>query len=225
MTGRPGRFIVLEGGEGAGKSGVAAFLADALVQLDHEIVLTREPGGTPEGLALRALLVSDGAPRWDASAELLLMAASRVQHVVQIIRPAMAAGKIVICDRYVGSTLAYQGGGRGLSRDFIRDVHDATTGGLWPDLTLLLDIDPTIGLARSRKRLAEIDSIETRFEGLDLDFHRRVRASFLADAERDPGRTILIDASQPQADVQAAALSALLIKKDGRNQIFDIQES
>ncbi len=225
MTRHPGRFVVLEGGEGAGKSGVAAFLADALAPLGYDVLLTREPGGTPEGLALRALLVSDAAPDWDPAAELLLMAAARVQHVRQIIRPALATGKIVICDRYVGSTLAYQGAGRGVLPDFIRAVHEATTDSLWPDLTLLLDIDPTIGLARSRRRLADNASDETRFEGLDLAFHRRVRASFLADLKRDPARSVLIDASQPQADVQAAALSALFIKKDGRNQIFDIQES
>ena len=205
-----GIWLTLEGGEGSGKSGVVAHIAQALRGLGHDVLATREPGGTPEGQALRSLLLSADAPAWDPAAELLLMGAARVQHVRRVIAPALASGIIVVCDRYVGSTIAYQGAGRGLPERLIRDIHAGTTGDAWPDLTILLDIDPVIGLARSRRRLSDDAVDEGRFEDLDLDFHRRVRASFLDQAARDPGRTIVVDAARAQGDVMADALQAAL---------------
>jgi dTMP kinase len=204
-----GRFICFEGGEGAGKSSALVHVADHLWQLGHRVVMTREPGGTPEGTALRALLLASDGPAWEPAAEHLLMAAARIQHVQRVIRPAMAEGAIVICDRFVASTLAYQGAGRGLSADFILKVHAQTTGDLWPDLTLVFDVDPAIGLARSRKRLSDTALDEGRFEGVERDFHDRVRQSFLAQAAEAPERHVVIDAGGPQADVLARAIKAI----------------
>jgi dTMP kinase len=198
----PGRFIVVEGGDGAGKGGVVASLAAALADAGHPVLTTREPGGTPEGLQLRALLLSEAGPVWEQEAELLLMTAARVQHVRRVIKPAMAAGTVVVCDRFVGSTLAYQGAGRGLPAALILDLHRRLVDDVWPDLTIVLDVDPAVGLARSRRRLAADGRDEGRFEDLDLAFHQRVRQSFLDQAAAHPARTAVVDAAQPLAQVQ-----------------------
>ncbi len=202
------RFIVLEGGEGAGKTGLLAFLADALAKSGHDVLQTREPGGTPEGLELRALLLADRGLDWDPGAELLMMTAARLQHVKHVIAPALADGRVVLCDRFIGSTLAYQGAGRGFSADLIRHLHKDFVGGLMPDITILLDIDPEIGLRRSRARLQQQHQDEGRFEALTLDFHRRVRQSFLSQAGAG---TIVVDAGQAQEHVQAEVLRRLLL--------------
>ncbi len=196
-------FIVFEGGEGAGKTTAMAAVA---AQLGERALVTREPGGTPEGLALRALLLADDAPDWDPTAELLLMVAARVQHVARVIRPALAAGRVVLCDRFVGSTLAYQGAGRGLDSGFILDLHRQAVG-LLPDLTVVLDVDPRVGLLRSERRLAASGQDEGRFEGLDLAFHARVRESFLTQAANL--RSVVIDAAAPAADVEQAVMDAV----------------
>jgi dTMP kinase len=192
-----GRFIVFEGGDGAGKGSALAAVAAALTAEGHAVLTTREPGGTAEGLELRALLLSAAGSVWDQGSELLLMTAARVQHVKRVIRPALAAGGIVLCDRFVGSTLAYQGGGRGLPLSLIRDLHRIFVDDLWPDLTVLMDVDAAMGLGRSRARLAGVGADEGRFEALDLHFHERVRAAFLDQAEAAAGAAIVIDASRP----------------------------
>jgi dTMP kinase len=192
-----GRFIVFEGGDGAGKGSALAAVAAALTADGHAVLTTREPGGTAEGLELRALLLSAAGSVWDQGSELLLMTAARVQHVKRVIRPALAAGGIVLCDRFVGSTLAYQGGGRGLPLSLIRDLHRIFVDDLWPDLTVLMDVDAAMGLGRSRARLAGVGADEGRFEALDLHFHERVRAAFLDQAEAAAGAAIVIDASRP----------------------------
>jgi dTMP kinase len=197
-------FLVFEGGEGAGKTTSMAALAARLQQDGHDVLLTREPGGTPEGMALRGLLLSTEGPAWDRGAELLLMVAARVQHVKTLIRPALRAGKTVLCDRFVGSTLAYQGAGHGLPKDLILDLHRRLVGDLWPDLTILLDVDPRIGLARSAGRLRRDRLDEGRFETLDLAFHDRVRAAFLAQAAERP--TLVIDAGLDLPQVHADLL-------------------
>ena len=186
---------------------MVAAIASHLSARPH--VVTREPGGTPEGEQLRALLLSGAADRWDPLAELLLMTAARVQHVRQVIRPALARGEVVVTDRFVGSTIAYQGGGDGVSEAFIRALHRDAADDLWPDLTIVLDVDPAIGLARSHRRLAALGADEGRFERLDLAFHRRVRASFLEQAARDPDRHAVVDASQAQAEVREAVVACL----------------
>lgn len=203
-----GRFIVLEGGDGAGKTTVLAALAEALTQAGHSVLMTREPGGTAEGLALRSLLLARTHTEWDPRAELLLMTAARVQHVQRVIAPALAAGRTVLCDRFVGSSLAYQGSGRGLDPALILRLHRELVGDLWPDQTLLLDLDPALGLARSRGRLARDASMdEGRFEALDAAFHQRVRAAYLELAQAR-GWSV-IDAGQALADVVSAAVGVV----------------
>jgi dTMP kinase len=202
-----GRFIVFEGGDGAGKGSALEAVGEALLADGHEVLATREPGGTPEGLELRALLLSAAGSVWDQGSELLLMTAARVQHVKRVIRPALTAGRIVLCDRFVGSTLAYQGGGRGLPLTLIRDLHRIFVDDLWPDLTVLMDVDAPAGVARSRRRLAGAGADEGRFEALDLGFHERVRTSFLAQAEAAPRSTILVDAGRPLDSVRADVVS------------------
>lgn len=209
MTGEAGRFIVFEGGDGAGKGSALAAAAEALRADGLDVLTTREPGGTPEGMALRGLLLSEAGQVWDQGSELLLMTAARVQHVKRVIRPALAEGRIVLCDRYVGSTLAYQGGGRGLPQSLIRQLHRDFVGDYWPDLTVLLDIPPMEGLHRSRRRLADTATDEGRFEGLALEFHERVRTSFLAQAQDAPDRFLIVDAAPPLVDVQANVLAGL----------------
>ncbi len=203
-------FVALEGGEGSGKTGALAHLGAALGDLPGGVRLTREPGGTAEGEAVRGLLLARGTYDWEARAELLLMAAARAQHVARVIRPAIAAGQVVVSDRYVGSTLAYQGGGRGLPEADIRTLHALSTGDLWPDLTVLLDVDPEIALARGLARLQAAGSREDRFEKLGLAFHQRVRRRFLDQADAAPARHAVIDASRPIGQVQADVAAAVL---------------
>ncbi|GAA0670236.1 dTMP kinase [Sphingomonas insulae] len=204
-----GAFIAIEGVDGSGKSGVVRHLIAALADRGHDVLGTREPGGTPQGEALRGLLLSGADDAWDPRAELLLMTAARVQHVARVVLPAVAAGRVVVSDRYAGSTLAYQGAGRGMAERMIRDLHAAMVDDLWPDLTLVLDLDPAIGLVRSRRRLA-VDAIdEGRFESLDLPFHQRIRTAFLAQAAAAPDRHVVVDASGTPDAVQAAALAAV----------------
>ncbi len=174
------------------------------------VLATREPGGTPQGEAIRALILSGEDAVWDPKSELLLMTAARVQHVRRVIAPALAAGQVVVTDRFVGSTLAYQGAGRGISTSFINLLHNETVGPVWPDLTVILDLDAQVGLRRSRSRLAGEAIDEGRFEGLELAFHQRIRDSFRAQAAAAPDRHVLIDASGDMAQVQAAALAAVL---------------
>lgn len=203
---RCGFFITVEGPEGAGKSTVIARLLPELARRGHTVVPTREPGGSEGGEAVRALLVNGPAGRWDAEAELLLMAAARRDHVVRVIRPALDRGDWVLCDRFIDSMWAYQGGGRGLVPTAIAAVNAVATDGLEPDLTLILDLDPAAGLARAAGRR----HAETRFESLDLEFHHRVRAAFQAIAASNPDRCRQIDAHQPADAVHKACLSAIL---------------
>jgi dTMP kinase len=205
----PGAFVVLEGGDGSGKTGALAHLAEVLGDRPG-VVFTREPGGTAEGMAIRSLLLARGEHDWEPQAEFLLIAAARAQHVARVIRPALAAGGLVVCDRYVGSTLAYQGAGRGLDPADIVRVHNGSTGELWPDLTVVLDVDPEVALARGLARLRLEGSDEDRFEALGLEFQRRVRASFLDQATAAPERHAVIDANRPLATVQADVAAVIL---------------
>jgi dTMP kinase len=207
-----GLLVVLEGVDGSGKTTTQMHLAEELRQSGLEPRQTHEPGGTVEGSELRRLLLARDGHCWTPMAELLLMNAARAQHVEAVIRPALAAGRIVLCDRFVGSTLAYQGGGRGLPVDTILALHRIATGDLWPDLTILLDIEPGRAVARSQRRLAASGSDESRFEALDLAFHQRVRRSFLEQAAARPEAHAVIDADRPLDEVLAAARRVLLEK-------------
>ena len=210
-----GRFIVFEGGDGAGKGSALTAVAESLAADGLDVLTTREPGGTPEGLELRSLLLAAAGSVWDQGSELLLMTAARVQHVKRVIRPALAAGRIVLCDRFVGSTLAYQGAGRGLPLALIRDLHRIFVDDVWPDLTVLMDVDAGAGVRRSRQRLSSTKADEGRFEALDLDFHERVRGAFLEQAEAEPSSTIIIDAARPLDDVRPDVVARVRVWLSG----------
>jgi dTMP kinase len=196
-----GRFITLEGGEGAGKSTLARGLAEALRAKGREVVITREPGGAPGADAIRALLVSGDTGRWSVLEEALLFAAARLNHLEHTVRPALQRGAWVICDRYYDSTRAYQVAGGGLPLRVFDELHGIIAADD-PDLTLILDLEPSAGLARSRGGALG----EDRFEKKDIGFHARVRAEFHDIAAHEPDRCVIIDASQAPAAVLARAL-------------------
>ncbi|NOG73374.1 dTMP kinase [Roseicella sp. DB1501] len=214
-----GFFAVIEGVDGSGKTSAIAHVRTALHVNYPDLLLTREPGGTPEGNAVRGLVVSAGTLDWHPQAELLLMAAARAQHVAKVIRPALEAGRFVLCDRYVGSTIAYQGAGHGLDVCEINEIHKLSTGNLRPDLTVVLDVDPRVALQRSRARLTGSGVNEGRFEGLDIDFHQRVRNSFLAQAAADPEHYKVIDGHREPSEVWSELEEVLLsvLAKTGLN--------
>ena len=191
MTAR-GRFITFEGGEGAGKSTQVRMLASRLKTAGRWIITTREPGGSPGAEAIRKLLVEGATDRWEPLAETLLFLAARSDHVASAIEPALAAGDWVICDRFSDSTLVYQGIGRGLGVERVRALQQLTVT-LTPDLTIVLDIDPREGLARTHRR----STSEDRFEKFDTGFHLRLREAFLGIASAEPHRCVVVDSTQP----------------------------
>lgn len=205
-----GRFITLEGIEGAGKSTVTAALAAALRARGVAVVQTREPGGTPLAERLREVVLQRGDERLSAEAETLLMFASRAVHVDNLVRPALARGEWVLCDRYTDATRAYQGGGRGVSAAFIETLSREAVGGFTPDLTLLLDLPVAVGLGRAHaRRKAAGDSDADRFEAETVAFFERVRSRYLGIAAADPQRVRVLDATLPPEALAAAALQAL----------------
>lgn len=192
-------LISFEGPDGAGKSTQVRALASFLRRTGYEVVLTREPGGTSIGDQIRAVVHSTANTSMAPTAEMLLYAASRAQLVSEVIRPALAAGRIVLCDRYADSTMAYQGFGRGLDRAMLATLTAIATGGLVPDLTLLLDLDVERGLARRRDEGEEMNRLDLEA----LDFHRRVRAGYLTLAAAEPARWVRIDAGRSPKEVEA----------------------
>lgn len=207
---RRGRFITLEGIEGAGKSTVAAALRAALQDAGVQSVLTREPGGTPLAERLRQIVLARGVEVVSAEVETLLMFAARGVHLDNLVRPAIERGDWVICDRFTDATRAYQGGGRGMDADFIESLARGVQRGLEPDLTLILDLPVQAGLARAQaRRLAAGEVTVDRFESETLLFFERVRARYLQIARENPQRCRLIDASAPAEAVKAAAMAAL----------------
>lgn len=187
-----GRFITFEGGEGTGKSTQLRLLAAQLAGRGHTVVETREPGGTPEAEALRALLVSGDTQSWSAGAEALLNYAARDSHLNAIIRPALRENKIVLCDRFMDSTRAYQGYAGGCSLSFIDVLEQTIVGETRPNLTLVFDLPPEQGLDRARARG---DASEDRYERKGLAFHQRLRTGFIDIVKQNPDRCRLIDAS------------------------------
>lgn len=186
-----GCFITFEGGDGAGKSTQIALLAERLRSMGQDVVVTREPGGTPGAETIRALIVTGDAARWTLETDVLLIMAARADHVARLVRPALEAGKIVLCDRYVHSTLAYQGGEGGAPDAELSRLHGFATGGLWPDLTLWLDVSSDEGLGRTSER----EGSEVRFEAKALAFHLRVQQNFARLATNDP-KVRRVDAGQ-----------------------------
>lgn len=216
MTGRRGRFVTFEGGEGAGKSTQIRLLAAWLETQGVPVVMTREPGGTPGAERIRKLLVEGDADAWTPMTEALLHYAARVEHVARVVQPALAAGRWVLSDRFADSTIAYQGYGHGLGQARIAGLHRAALGRFRPDLTLVLDIGVARGLARAAARRGT----ETRYESMDTAFHRRVRAGFLEIARIDPARCVVVDARAGAERVHGRVRAALapLLAADGRRR-------
>jgi dTMP kinase len=205
-----GFFISFEGGEGAGKSTQIRRLAERLQAAGHDVVVTREPGGSPGAEAIRELLVNGAADRWSPVTETLLMYAARRDHVERVIRPALSRGAIVLCDRFADSTRAYQGAGGEAPASLIASLEDHVLGGTIPDLTLILDLPAEVGLQR-----AEARGGAARFESKGLAFHERLRAGYLEIARREPERCVVIEANAEIDDVTAAIIDAVDQRFDG----------
>ncbi|MDJ0318026.1 MULTISPECIES: dTMP kinase [Arthrobacter] len=202
----PGLFIAFEGGDGAGKSTQAALLTDVLSDAGREVRRTREPGGTPVGEKLRSLVLEHGQGEIDAKTEALIFAAARAAHAAQVIVPAVARGEIVISDRYADSSIAYQGAGRGLGTQAIVTLNEWATDGLWPDLTVLLDVTPADG----RNRRTAGDATEDRMESEPDHFHATIRAAFLELASAHPQRYLVLPAKADIAELAAAIKDRVL---------------
>lgn len=187
-----GKFITFEGGDGCGKSTQARLLCEALREKDVSAVLTREPGGTEGAHEIRRLLVEGEVHRWDPLTETLLHCAARREHVEKLVRPSLEKGSWVVSDRYVDSTVAYQGYGYGVDIPFIKELHEKTTGRLMPDLTIILTMDVEAALSRTSSRGGK----EDRYEKMELEFHERLQRGFLTIAQRQPERCRIIDAEQ-----------------------------
>jgi len=199
-----GRFITIEGVEGVGKSTNIEFIREFLQQRGIEFVLTREPGGTKLAESIRELLLQEHEESVDSTTELLLVFAARAQHLSNVVKPALDRGCWVLCDRFTDATYAYQGGGRELGADRISVLEQMVQGELRPDLTLILDLEPELGLERAANR-GELD----RFEKERLEFFQRVRNTYLQIAESEPDRCTVVDASRPLEEVKAATLDAV----------------
>jgi dTMP kinase len=200
----PGVFISFEGPEGAGKSTQTKLLQAALERAGYSVLLTREPGGTPLGDAVRGVVLLNLDLKIDPLPEFLLYSASRAQLVRDVIQPALQGNQVVICDRYADSSIAYQGYGRRLNRDFLNEVTWEATGGLRPHITVLLDLEPSEGLRRASARGGK-----DRLELADLGFHERVRAGFLELAAAEPERFLVVDATQSPEVIHEQILAAV----------------
>jgi dTMP kinase len=200
------RFITFEGGEGAGKSTQLRLLGEALRQAGETIAVTREPGGTPGAEEIRAMLVEGGAGRWQPETEALLHFAARLEHLTSVIRPALAAGKWVLCDRFADSTLAYQGYGQGVDLDWLGHLRRHVVGETEPGLTIIFDLPVEQGLARAE--------ISQRYERMGLEFHKRLRDGFRAIAAQDPARCRIVDAAGDKIAI-AAEIRGLIRQRFG----------
>lgn len=213
-----GHFITFEGIEGSGKSTQIALLGAALQQMEHAVIQTREPGGCDIADQVRSILLHPKNTALDPTAELLLYAAARAQHVSEVIRPALAHGQLVLCDRYTDATLAYQGDGRGLDQQLIHDLNKMASQATSPDLTILIDLQIEIGLGRALSREVELqDSSEGRFEREAMAFHQRVRDGYLSLAKDEPERFAIVDGSlsveQLAAEILKVTLQFLELKR------------
>lgn len=209
-----GFFITFEGGEGAGKSTQIARLAAKLQAKGYTTLVTREPGGSPGAEALRHIILTGAAEPFGPRMEALLFAAARSDHVEQVIRPAMEQGSIVLCDRYLDLSRVYQGLGSDGDRLFVAALERIAINGMMPDMTLILDIDAEDGLKRAARRRGDV--FPDRFEKEALDVHRKRRAAYLAIAEKEPDRCIVIDASADEDDVEEVVTSAVFAALDAR---------
>ena len=202
-------FITIEGPEGSGKTTATNKVIEELTRMGYDVVRTREPGGTPISEQIRNVILDKENTAMDPRTEALLYAAARRQHLVEKVWPLTKEGKIVVCDRYIDSSLAYQGGARGLGIDNIININMFATENTWPDLTLLFDIEPELGLARiSANAAREVNRLDLE----KLDFHKKVRNTFLELAKSQPNRFVIIDASKSQEEVAKTALNAILAR-------------
>ena len=189
-----GKFITFEGGEGAGKSTQVRLLAGNLQRLGKKVVMTREPGGSLKAESIRRLLLEGRAAKFGPFAEALLFSIARDDHLDTVIRPALASGSWVISDRFMDSTMAYQGAGGNLAPELVRALERTIVGGTRPDVTILIDLPPEVGIARAKTRQKQLGLAEAdRFESMDMSFHERLRAAFLEIAKREPDRFIIVD--------------------------------
>lgn len=212
---QPGRFITLEGGEGAGKSTQIAGLAKRLEDAGIDVISTREPGGAPGADTIRSILVSGDTDRWDPMSEALLNFAARREHLMRTIWPALERGHWVLSDRFADSTMAYQGYGHGIDRDLIAALYRAAVGDFHADMTIMLDLPVAEGLRRANERNGAAGAGEDRYERMDVAFHERLRAGFLAIAAEEPERCVVIDASGDPDNVAALIWSAVSAKFAG----------
>ena len=198
-------FITFEGGDGSGKSTQVNLLKDYLDNLNFETIKTREPGGTPSAEILRDLLTTGEVEKWTPMSEALLMWASRYEHLIQVIEPALNSGKNVICDRFYDSTYAYQGVAHNLGIDKMEKLKKIIIGDIEPDITFVLDIDPKVGLKRSLDRSNQ----ENRFESYNIDFHNKIRSAFLEIAKKNKNRCVVIDASLNEQEINNLIITAI----------------
>jgi dTMP kinase len=201
-----GRFITLEGGEGAGKTTQASRIKSTLEDAGIEVVITREPGGTFGAEAIRDLVLGGSHERWSGLTELLLMYAARLDHVEKLIKPALARGVWVLCDRFNDSSMAYQGYARGLGRERVAAIDDVVLQGFKPDLTILFDIDPILAQRRVKTRGEDL----SRFDTEDLEFHKTLQAAFLDIAERNPDRFRIVDATLSRSAIETQIKHVLM---------------
>lgn len=187
-------FITFEGGEGTGKSTQALILAEILKKHAIDVVLTREPGGSPGAEIIRNLLVTGSVDRWSNLSEVLLMYAARADHWQNTIKPALDNGSWVLCDRFADSTVAYQGYGRGVNREFLQLLYSNVVGNIEPDITFVFDLDVYEGVKRAKTRMEGNVVVEGRFEAMDMEFHKRIRAGFLEIAKNHPKRCVVLQA-------------------------------
>ena len=198
-------FITFEGGDGSGKSTQVNLLKDYLENLNFETIKTREPGGTPSAEILRDLLTTGEVEKWTPMSEALLMWASRYEHLIQVIEPALNSGKNVICDRFYDSTYAYQGVAHNLGIDKMEKLKKIIIGDIEPDVTFVLDIDPKVGLKRSLDRPNQ----ENRFESYNIDFHNKIRSAFLEIAKKNKNRCVVVDASLNEQEINNLIITVI----------------
>ena len=198
-------FITFEGGDGSGKSTQVNLLKDYLDNLNFETIKTREPGGTPSAEILRDLLTTGEVEKWTPMSEALLMWASRYEHLIQVIEPALNSGKNVICDRFYDSTYAYQGVAHNLGIDKMEKLKKIIIGDIEPDVTFVLDIDPKVGLKRSLDRSNQ----ENRFESYNVDFHNKIRSAFLEIAKKNKNRCVVVDASLNEQEINNLIITVI----------------
>lgn len=209
MSAAPGLFVTFEGGEGAGKSTQIRLLADALRQRGLKVLMTREPGGSKGAEAVRHVILSGAAEAYGIRMEAILFAAARSDHVEQVIRPALSAGTVVLCDRFMDSSRVYQGITGNLEQPFVEALERVAINGVVPDCTVIFDLPASVGLERARKRAAGPDELPDRFEKEKLETHEKRREAFLDIAEREPLRCRVIDATKPREAIFAEVLGII----------------